>query len=154
LAHRGVRSTEENLLETVVTLPAALRDALTAGVQLVIVLMPASIVVALAVRRRFEAGAEVIVAGVLATLAGGLVSHLAVAGPHPATWHELLSGRSGIVSVSLPPVAWLAGTAAAVTVAGTELSRRWRRGLWWVTGLTAVIEMMVGGFLPVDAVVA
>jgi uncharacterized protein (TIRG00374 family) len=154
LAHRGVRSTEGNLLETIVTLPAALRDALTAGVQLVMVLMPAAIVVALAVRRRFEAVAEVVGAGVIASLAGVLISHLALGNSHPATWHELLSGRSGIVSVSLPPVAWLAGTTGAVTVAGTELSRRWRRGLWWVTGIAAVIEIMVGGFLPVDAVVA
>ena len=154
LAHRGVRSTERNLLETIVTLPAALRDGLTAAVQLVMILMPAAIVIALAVRRRFEALAEVVLAGTVATLAGVLISHLALGNSHPATWHELLNGRSGIASVSLPPVAWLAGTTAAVTVAGTELSRRWRRGLWWVTGIAAVIEMMVGAFLPVDAVVA
>ena len=58
------------------------------------------------------------------------------------------------MAVTFPPVAWLAGTTAVVTVAGAELSRRWRRGLWWLTGIAAVVEVMVGGFLPVDAVVA
>jgi uncharacterized protein (TIRG00374 family) len=65
-----------------------------------------------------------------------------------------LTGRNGIVEVTFPPVAWLAGTTAVVTVAGAELSRRWRRGAWWLTGIAAVLEVMVGGFLPADAVVA
>jgi uncharacterized protein (TIRG00374 family) len=149
-----VRSTERNLLETIATLPASLRDGLTAGVQLAAVLIPAGIVVGLAVRRRFEAVGEVLVAGGIATLGGMLISHLLLGDSHPATWHDLLSGRNGIVTVTLPPVAWLAGMTAAVTVAGAELSRRWRLALWWLTGITAGVEVMVGGFLPVDAVVA
>ncbi len=154
VAHRGVRSTERNLLETIVTLPASLRDSLTAAVQLVAVLMPAAIVVALALRRRFAAVGKLALAGVSSTVAGVLISHLVLGTSHPPTWHQLLTGRIGIVAVTLPPVAWLAGMAAAVTVAGAELSRRWRHGLWWLTSTTAIVEVMVGGFLPVDAVVA
>jgi uncharacterized protein (TIRG00374 family) len=154
LSHRGVRSTERNLLETIVTLPASLRDSLTVAVQLVAVVMPAAIVVALAVRRRFAAIGKLLVAGVVSTVAGVLISHLALGNSHPPTWHELLTGRNGIVAVTLPPVAWLAGTVGAVTVAGAELSRRWRRWLWWLTGIAAAVEVMVGGFLPVDAVAA
>lgn len=154
LAHRGVRTTERNLLQTIVTLPAPLRDSLTVGAQLVMVAVPAAIVVALAGRRRWVVAAETVGAGVVATLAGLLISHLVLGDSHPGTWHQLLRGRDGIVTVTLPPVAWLAGTAAVVTVAGAELSRRWRRGLWWLTGIAAVLEVMVGGFLPVDAVVA
>jgi uncharacterized protein (TIRG00374 family) len=41
-----------------------------------------------------------------------------------------------------------------VTVAGPQLSRRWRRGLWWLTGIAAAFEVIVGGFLPVDAFIA
>jgi uncharacterized protein (TIRG00374 family) len=154
LAHGGVRSTERSLLETIVTLPTSLRDSLTAAVQLVAVLMPAAIVVSLALRRRFAAVGKLVLAGVIGTAAGVLVSHLALGNSHPPTWHQLLTGRIGIVAVTVPPVAWLAGIAAAVTVAGTELSRHWRHGLWWVTSTTAIVEVMVGGFLPVDAVVA
>jgi uncharacterized protein (TIRG00374 family) len=43
---------------------------------------------------------------------------------------------------------------AIVTVASAELPRRWRRALWWLTGLGALVEVMVGGLLPIDAVVA
>ncbi len=154
LAHRGVRSTERGLLDTIVTLPASLRDSLTAAAQLIAVVMPAAIVVALAVRRRWAAAGQVVVAGVVATLAGVVISHIALGNSHPSTWHELLTGRDGLVAVTLPPVAWLAGTTAVVAVAGAELSRRWRRGLWWLTGIAAVVEVIVGGFLPVDAIVA
>ncbi len=154
LAHQGVRSTERGLLDTVVTLPPSLRDSLTAAVQLVVVVMPATIAVAVAVRRRFAAVGKLVVAGAVGTIAGVIVSHLWLGDSHPSTWHELLTGRNGIVAVTIPPVAWLAGTAAVVAVAGAELSRRWRRWLWWLTGITAAIEVIVGGFLPVDAVVA
>jgi uncharacterized protein (TIRG00374 family) len=154
LAHGGVRSTERSLLETIVTLPTSLRDSLTAAVQLVAVLMPAAMVASLALRRRFAAVGKLVLAGVIGTAAGVLISHLALGDSHPPTWHQLLTGRIGIVAVTLPPVAWLAGIAATVTVAGPELSRRWRHGLWWVTSTTAIVEVMVGGFLPVDAVVA
>ena len=154
LAHQGVRSTERGLLDTVVTLPPSLRDSLTAAVQLVVVVMPATIAVAVAVRRRFAAVGKLVVAGAVGTIAGVIVSHLWLGDSHPSTWHELLTGRNGIVAVTIPPVAWLAGTAAVVAVAGAELSWRWRRWLWWLTGITAAIEVIVGGFLPVDAVVA
>jgi hypothetical protein len=129
LAHRGVRSTERGLLQTIVTLPAPLRDSRTAAAQLVAVAIPAAIVVAMAVRRRWAAVGKLILAGALRTLAAVVVSHLSLSNSHPSTWHELLTGRDGIAAVTFPPVAWLAGTTAVVTVAGAELSRRWRRGL-------------------------
>jgi hypothetical protein len=62
LAHGGVRSTERSLLETIVTLPASLRDSLTAAVQLVAVVVPVAIVLVLAFRRRFAAVGKLIVA--------------------------------------------------------------------------------------------
>jgi len=51
LAHRGVRSTERGLLNTIVTLPPSLRDSLTTAAQLVAMVLPAAIVVVLALRR-------------------------------------------------------------------------------------------------------
>ena len=150
----GGAQTERGLLDTIVTLPASLRDSLTAAVQLVAVVMPAAVVVAMAVRRRFATVGKLVVAGAVGMLAGVFVSHLWLGSSHPPTWHELLTGRNGIVAVTVPPVAWLAGTTAVVTVAGAELSRRWRRALWWLTGIAAALEVIVGGFLPVDAVVA
>jgi hypothetical protein len=154
VAHEGVRSTERGLLETIVTLPASLRDGLTAAVQLVAVVMPATVVIALAARRRFGAVGKVVGAGAVATIVGVLVSHLWLGTSHPPAWHQLLTGRNGIVAVTIPPVAWLAGVTAIVTVAGAELSRRWRVWLWWLTIIAAALEVSVGGFLVVDAVVA
>ena len=154
LAHDGVRSSERSLLETIVTLPASLRDSLTVAAQLVAVVMPAAIGVALAARRRWAALGKLVVGAAVATAAGVLISYLALGNSHPPSWHELLMGRNGIVAVTLPPVALLAGLTAVVAVAGTELPQRWRQGLWRLTGITAVVEVMLGGFLPVDAVVA
>jgi uncharacterized protein (TIRG00374 family) len=59
-----------------------------------------------------------------------------------------------VFAVTFPPVAWLAGLTAIVTVAVAQLSQRWRRALWWLAGVAAVVEVTVGGFLPIDAVVA
>jgi uncharacterized protein (TIRG00374 family) len=154
LAHVGVRSTERGLLDTIVTLPPALRDACTTAAQLVAVVMPAALVLVMALRRRFAAVGKLIVAGAAGTLVGLLVSHVWLGSSHPPTWHELLAGRNGIVAVTMPPVAWLATMTAVVTVAGADLSQRWRRWFWWLTGIAAVVEVIVGGFLPVDAVVA
>jgi hypothetical protein len=149
-----VRSTERGLLNTIVTLPPSLRDSLTTVAQLVAVVMPAAIVLVMALRRRFATVGTLVVAGVAGMLGGQLISHLWLENSHPPTWHELLAGRNGIVAVTIPPVAWLATTTAVVTVAGGDLSRRWRQGLWWLTGIVALVEVIVGGFQPVDAVVA
>jgi uncharacterized protein (TIRG00374 family) len=154
LAHRGVRSTERDLLDTIVTLPPSLRDSLTTAAQLVAVAIPAAIVLVMALRRRFGAVGKLVAAGTTGMLVGLLISHLWLRSSHPPTWHELLAGRNGIVAVTIPPVAWLATTTAVVTVAGADLSRRWRQALWWLTGIAALVEVIVGGFLPVDAVVA
>ena len=154
LAHRGVRSTEGGLLDTIVTLPASLRDSLTAVAELLAVVVPATVVVATAVRRRFATVGKVVAAGALGLLVGVFVSHLWLGSSHPSSWHELLTGRIGILAVTVPPVAWLAGTTAVVSAAGVELSGRGRRTLWWLTGIAAALEVIVGGFLPVDAAVA
>ena len=55
-ADARVRRTELALLESVVTLPAALRDLLTAIAQLIFVLVPLAILVGVVVRRRFDRG--------------------------------------------------------------------------------------------------
>jgi hypothetical protein len=140
LAHRGVRSTERGLLDTIVTLPPSLRDSLTTAAQLVAMGLPAAIVVVMALRRKFAAVAKVVAAGAAGMLAGLLISHLWLGSSHPPTWHELLAGRNGIVAVTIPPVAWLAATTAVVTVAGGDLSQRWRRGC----GLKNLSPMRLG----------
>jgi hypothetical protein len=82
-----------------------------------------------------------------------LVSHLLLAPWRPPTWDELLTGRGGVFNVTFPPVAWLSGTTAMLAVVTPSVSRRWRRGLWWVTISAVLVEIVVGGFLPLDAIV-
>jgi uncharacterized protein (TIRG00374 family) len=150
----GVRTSERALLDSLVTLPALLRDSLTGGVQLLFVLLPAALFVAMAITRRFALIARLLIAVAGGLAVGVLDSHLLLGQSHPSAWPGLLAGRSGIFAVTFPPVAWLSGTAAMLTVCGPELSRRWRGGLWWLTGTAAAVEVTVGGFLPVDAVMA
>jgi uncharacterized protein (TIRG00374 family) len=154
LAHRGVRTTEGGLLDTIVTLPASLRDALTAAGQLLAVAVPATIVVAAAGRRRFATVGKLVAAGAVGTMVGVLVSHLWLTSSHPSSWRELLTGRNGILAVTFPPVAWLAGMTAVVSAAGAEWPRRVHRTMWWLTGIAVALEVVVGGFLPIDAAVA
>jgi uncharacterized protein (TIRG00374 family) len=154
LAHRGVRSTERSFLQTIVTVPPSVRDSLTAVAQVVAVMMPAAVLVAMAVRRRFLALGKIVVAGAVGGAVGVLVSHLLLEGSHPSDWHAMLTGRAGVVTITFPTMAWLAGMAAIVTVAGTELSRGWRRALWWLLAIAASLQVIVGGVLLIDGVAA
>ncbi len=152
--HTNVRLTERDLLESIVTLPAAFRDWLSALVQLGAVLFPAACAIVVLSGRRLGLAWRLVLAAAIATTAGLLVSHLLLASSRPSTWAELLAGRGGVFGVRFPPVAWLSGLAAVLTVATPGLLPRWRRGLWWVTAAAVVLEVAIGGFLPLDAVVA
>jgi uncharacterized protein (TIRG00374 family) len=154
LAHVGVRTTEGSLLGSVVTLPGSLRDVLSAVVQLAAVVVPVALVVAVVAGRRFALGGRLVIAAAAGTAAGVLISHLVLTDSHPAAWHELLAGRGGLFIATYPPAAWLSGVTAMLTVAAPELSRRWRLGLWWLAWSAALIQVIIGGFLPLDVVVA
>ena len=111
-------------------------------------------IAALASGKRFSLTARALLAALAGTSAGVVVSHVFLAPSHPATWAELLVGRGGVFAVKFPPVAWLSGAIAMLTVVAPEISGRWRHVLWWVIGVSTVLQVIVGGFLPVDAVVA
>jgi uncharacterized protein (TIRG00374 family) len=154
LADVRVRTAELGVLDMAAALPWPLRDAFIAAMQLIALAVPAGIVVAMAIRRRFALVGMLLITGAAATAAGELVSHLVLGQSHPATWPSLLAGRGGVFDATFPPVALLAGTAGMLTVAGPELSRRWRVGLWWLIGIAATVDVLVGGFLLFDATAA
>jgi uncharacterized protein (TIRG00374 family) len=154
LAHVSVRVTEHALLESIVTLPASLRDWMSALAQVVAVLLPVLFVGALVGGRRFGLTARAALAALAGTSAGVVLSHVFLSSSHPTTWSQLLIGRGGVFAVRFPPVAWLSGAVAMLTVVAPEVSGRWRRALWWVVVVGTVVEVAVGAFLPVDAVAA
>ena len=154
LAHTGVRTTEDSVLRAITTLPPSLRDALTVAGQAVVVLLPVALVVGVLAGRRFALAGRLVLAAAAAAGAQALFSYFLLHRSHPGVWPALLVGRGGLLAVTFPPVAWLSAMTATVTVAGAELSRGWRTGLWWVTGAVAAVEVVVGGFLLIDAVVA
>ena len=154
LDHVHVRLTERDLLDSIVTLPVALRDWLSALVQLGAVLFPAACVAIVVGAKRLGYAWRLLLAAVIATTAALLVSHLLLADSRPASWAELLAATGGVFNVTFPPVEWLAGATAMLSVVTPGLSPRWRRGLWWVTVTAVVVEVVVGGFLPLDALVA
>jgi hypothetical protein len=59
LGHTGVSTTEGSVLQAIATLPPSLRDALTVAGQVVVVLLPAGIVVAVLAGRRFALAGRV-----------------------------------------------------------------------------------------------
>jgi glycosyltransferase 2 family protein len=154
LGHTGVRTTEGSVLRTITTLPPTLRDALTVAGQVVVVLLPLAIVVGVLAGRRFAVAGRLVLAALAGAGAEALLSYFLLHRSHPAMWPALLAGRGGLLAVTFPPIAWLSAMTATVTVAGPAVSKGWRAGLWWVTGTVAAIEVVVGGFLLVDAVVA
>jgi uncharacterized protein (TIRG00374 family) len=154
LDHTGVRTTEGSVLRAIATVPPSLRDALTVAGQVVVVLLPAGILIAVLAGRRFALAGRLVVAALAGAGAGALVSYSVLHSSHPAVWPAELAGRGGILAVTFPPVAWLSALTAMLTVAGAELSRGWRAGLWWLIGAVTAVEVLVGGFLLMDAVVA
>jgi uncharacterized protein (TIRG00374 family) len=154
LAHVAVRTTERSLLGSVVTLPGSLRDVLSAVVQLAVVVVPAVLVVVVIAGRRFALAGRLVIAAAAGTGAGVLISHLLLTDSHPVMWHEMLAGRGGLFTATFPPVVWLSGATVMLTVAAPELSRRWRSGLWWLAVSATLVEVIVGGFLPLDALAA
>jgi len=153
-AYVGVRRTQSGLLESVVTLPPGLRDVLSAIAQLILLVVPVGILVVAVVRRRYALLGRFVLTALFATGAALVVSELLLAHSHPVDWPELLAGRGGVFGATFPPVDWLCGATALVTVGGPELSRRWRTALWWTIAAAAGVQIVVGGFLPVDAVIA
>jgi hypothetical protein len=154
LAHGRVRAAEVGLLGSVTALPEGRRDPLTRAVQLVAIGMPVGLVVAMAVRRKLAVLGRLLVTCGMAIAVATLISHLVLGRSHPVTWPGLLAGRGAMFVVTCPPLRWLCGIAALLTVAGPELSRRGRVGLWWLAGGAAVAQVVAGGVLPLDAVAA
>ena len=60
LAHVSVRVTERALLESIITLPAALRDWMSALAQVAAVLLPVAFIAALASGKRFSLAARAV----------------------------------------------------------------------------------------------
>ena len=108
VAHVGVRTSERALLGSVVTLPPTLRDVLTGAAQLVLVLLPPAVAVAMAVGRRFARVGRMLLAGGVGLALGAVDSHLLLGHSHPEVWRELLAGRSGVFAITFPPVAEVA----------------------------------------------
>jgi uncharacterized protein (TIRG00374 family) len=154
VARAGVRKSERALLDTAITLPPVLREVVTGAAQILLVFLPAVVVATMALRRRLVLVCRLLLAGGLGVIVGVVDSHLLLGHSHPAAWPELIAGRDGVFIVTFPPAAWLSGATAILTVGGAEMSRRWRSGLWWLTGIAAAVEVVVGAFLPVDGVVA
>jgi uncharacterized protein (TIRG00374 family) len=145
---------EVGLLGSVTAVPEWLLDSLTGAVQLIGLAMPVALVVAAASGKRLTLLGRLLITAGVAIVAGSVVSHLVLGHSHPAIWPGLLAGREAMFAVTFPPAAWLSGTAAMLTVAGPELSRGWRAGLWWLAGTAALVEVGVGAVLPVDALAA
>ena len=102
LARVSVRVTERALLESIITLPAALRDSMRALAQVAAVLLPVGFIAALASGKRFSLTARALLAALAGTSAGVVVSHVFLAPSHPATWAGATGGERRSVRRQVP----------------------------------------------------
>jgi uncharacterized membrane protein YbhN (UPF0104 family) len=148
------RRAQQGLLSAAAALPPGLRDGLVGTVQAVALAAPAAALVVVAVRRRVDAALRVLPAAALGAATAWALTHLAFARGRPGLWPEVLDGRDGLVRAGWPSAVYLAAYAAAVVAAGPWLARPWKRALWALTAVCALVSAVAGALVPLEALAA
>lgn len=153
LGRATVQGVELDLLRLTGRLPDAVEDLLIGAAQLLVRVLPAVVVVALLVRRRWKL--------VLALIATAWLANLAMAAAQWAlfdrTLDELLAladERRAQGIAFAPSSEVVASITAVVTMTAPLVGRRWRRAMWSVVGTVVVLRLISPTDPAFDLVVA
>ena len=141
---------EADLLEGFVRIPASVAGLIVSTVSVLFVLLTVGAPIVLAVTRRWRTLAVgalgIVVAPVLFLLLRDAVP------VREATRPDIDTGFSAVGA--WPPGGSLAAYTAAAVIAGVELSRPWRRAVWAMLGVLALMRVLTAAELPLDIVLA
>jgi uncharacterized protein (TIRG00374 family) len=150
----GVASIQAGFLDVVSSFPRGIRAALVGLTQVVAVVAPISLAVVLLVRRRLRLLFGIIAAALVAIALTTFVGSVVLDNAHPVSWQVEQRTQSWLAHTSFPTAAYMAALAAVVTVAGGWVSRRWRRALWIVVLLIALLRVGTSGIVALDLLFA
>jgi uncharacterized membrane protein YbhN (UPF0104 family)/tRNA A-37 threonylcarbamoyl transferase component Bud32 len=138
---------EADLLEVLARIPASVAGLAVAVVAVLYLVLLLGAPVALLVTRRFRTFGVATLAILLASLASRWVLDTL-----PVRTAELAGGNETafVAGDAWPPSGALAAYTAAALVAGVELSRRWKRAVWAMLAVLALMRVLTAQEPPLD----
>jgi glycosyltransferase 2 family protein len=144
---------EADLLQLVDRVPSALAVFLVGLVQLVAVVAPPVVLAVTLVLRRFRLALLLVTVPVAAALLEEVVA-ARLGRLQPPLLERALTEESWIARSAFPSTGWIAGAAAAATLASPWLTRGTRRAAWWLVAVIALTRMVTGHEGPLDVLAA
>jgi glycosyltransferase 2 family protein len=144
---------EADLLQLVDRVPSALAVFLVGLVQLVAVVAPPVVLAVTLVLRRFRLALLLVTVPVAAALLEEVVA-ARLGRLQPPLLERALTEESWIARSAFPSTGWIAGAAAAATLASPWLTRGTRRAAWWLVAVFALTRVVTGHEVPLDVLAA
>lgn len=141
---RTVSGFDEDLVEALGVIPDGVVLAVVLAAQVIYLILALAAPLALLVTRRFGALGRGTLAILLGQLAFGAVT----------AWLGIQDEPGGSGTGDWPPTSVLAAYTAVVTVLGHGVPGRWRRALWGLLAVLAVLRIVTASAPPLDVVLA
>jgi undecaprenyl-diphosphatase len=154
VAEHTVGGAQADLVDAVSRLPSGLEQGVVGVAQVIAISVIAVIAVTLMVQLRWRRLGVLALGAIVAAIAMVLADHVL---DLPETTRAIaLNGvRVGwIDDPGFPSSAYLAASAAVVTLAGVWMSRRWKRALWGAVVVLALLRMLSSATGALDVVLA
>jgi len=152
VADQTLAGAEADLAEGLEEIPVRVREVLLGSLQVLIALFPLVGLGWLIVTRRWRLLLLFVGAAQLATLAQGALSDAVFDTEPGLAERPVIDGFLG--DETFPDSAFLAGSAAAITIVAPWLSRAWRRALWMLMLVAVVLRILSAADAVLDVVAA
>jgi glycosyltransferase 2 family protein len=151
VADQTLTGAEADLADGLEEIPDRVREVILGSLQIIIALVPLLGLGWLVVTRRWRLLAMFLSAAWIASLVERLLSN-ALLGRPLDTGDPVVEGFLG--DETFPDAAFLAGSAAAITIVAPWLSRAWRRVLWLLVAVAVVLRVLAAADAALDVVAA